>query len=65
MFLEHSRWKDYKHSVVQDLFPHRVAPIRSPKTQKQQGPSQALQQTRHVVNRLKQTKQRVEPKIMK
>ncbi|XP_029598880.1 cyclic nucleotide-binding domain-containing protein 2-like [Salmo trutta] len=68
VFLEHSRWKDYKHSVVQDLFPHRVAPIRSPKTQKQQGhcgPSQALQQTRHVVNRLKQTKQRVEPKIIK
>ncbi|XP_055764444.1 cyclic nucleotide-binding domain-containing protein 2-like [Salvelinus fontinalis] len=65
VFLEHSRWKDYKHSVVQDLFPHRVAPIRNPKTQKQQGhcgPSQALQQTRHVVNRLKQTKQRVEPK---
>ncbi|XP_036838291.1 cyclic nucleotide-binding domain-containing protein 2 [Oncorhynchus mykiss] len=64
VFLEHSRWKDYKHSVIQDLFPDRVAPIRNPKTQKQQGhsgPSQALQQTRHVVNRLKQTKQRVEP----
>ncbi|XP_064826345.1 cyclic nucleotide-binding domain-containing protein 2-like isoform X2 [Oncorhynchus masou masou] len=54
VFLEHSRWKDYRHSVVQALFPDRVTPIRSPRTQKQQGhcgPSQALQQTRHVVNR--------------